>query len=151
MKPQRERVDGVGVGEFDRGREFALGDEHLGTVEIDDGGAGLDQRARMQGGGVTFYDATGDPRDDHLQRAVVVADGAVAADRRHGRTGRDGGERDAHAALLFAGEFARGYLCHLHSAHRTVARQIADEVHHRAGPAFAGDARVFVGVPRGVE
>ena len=75
-----ESVDRVGVGESDGGGELALSGEDLGAVEIDDGGAGGDEIAGVEGGGVAFDDATGEAGDDDLQRAVIAFD--LGADNR---------------------------------------------------------------------
>ena len=134
-----ESVDGVGVGEFDGGGEFALGGEEFGAVEIDDGVAGGDDGAGMEGGGIAFQDAAGETGEDDLEGAVVVTDGAIRVDGGGGGAGGDGGEREAHAALLFEGEFAGGDLGHGHAANGAGAGFGADEVHHGTGPTFAGD------------
>ena len=94
--------------------------------------------ARVQRGGMTFHHAPGDPWDDDLERAVVEADGAVGADGRGGGAFGDLHEFHAHPSLLLSREFAGGDLGHPHAAHRTIARPVADEVHHRAGVTLAG-------------
>ena len=64
-----ESVARVGVGECDGGGELALSGEDFGAVEIDDGSAGGDEGAGVEGGGVALDDATGEAGDDDLQRA----------------------------------------------------------------------------------
>jgi hypothetical protein len=84
-----------------------------------------------------------------LRGPVIVSDSAIRANGRAGGTLRDDRRFDTHSALLLTGEFAARHLLHFHAAYRAIARPVADEIHHWAGPALAGDNpsfRVYVSV-----
>jgi hypothetical protein len=93
------------VVELDRRRQVALRGIDLRTVQVDDRVADPDQRAAVTRRVVSLDDAAPDPRDHHLQRAVIVTHRSIRPDHNPGPSLSDLGHLHIHAALLLTGQF----------------------------------------------